>query len=160
MRFGMELTDLQEMAGIGSANGLPVYYVHGSGLDYTNRGQLLGAWIGPGADSQTIAVDVFHRGGRIGGYLERVRRNDAYYWEVVEPVQGNFSHDAEIALGFRQALTVGPVEVSWDASAAYRQNRDFIRHEPNFRGAVTLSLPITRSSAAARPASDTSPLAP
>lgn len=145
VRFGLELTDLQELAGLGSARGVPVYYVHGGDLDYTNRGQLLGAWIGPGADSQTFAVDVFHRGGRIGGYLERVRRNDAYYWEVIERTQGSFSHDAEVALGLRQALSVGRLEISWDASAAYRQNRDFLKHEPNLKLGVTLSLPLTRS---------------
>jgi hypothetical protein len=122
-----------------------VYYVHGNGLDYTNRGQVMGAWIGPGADSQTLSVDVFQRGGRIGGYLERVRRNDAYYWAAVEPVRGNLSHDVEVALGLRQALSVGRLEISWEAAAAYRQNRDFIRHEPNVKLGLTLSLPVTRS---------------
>jgi hypothetical protein len=145
VRFGAELTHLQELGGFGGGVGLPVYYVHGGDLGYTNRGQPLGAWIGPGADGQTVAVDVFHRGGRIGGYLERVRRNDAYYWAVVAPVEGDFSHDVEIVLGARQALVLGRVEVSWEASAAYRQNRDFIRHEPNFRAILALSVPLGRA---------------
>jgi capsule assembly protein Wzi len=150
VRVHAELVDLQEMAGFGSAAGAPVYYVHSGDLGYTNRGQLIGAWIGPGGDSQTLAVDVFHAGGRIGGYLERVRRNDEYYWAVVEPAVGNFSHDAEITAGVRQALTVGPVEVSWEAAASYRWNRDFIRHEPNFKLVLGLSLP-TGSPAARSP---------
>ncbi|HEY6006523.1 MAG TPA: capsule assembly Wzi family protein, partial [Anaeromyxobacter sp.] len=141
VRLHLELVDLQEMAGFGTAAGAPTYYVHGNDLGYTNRGQLIGAWIGPGADSQTLALDVFHAGGRIGGYLERVRRNDAYYWEVIQPVQGNWSHDAEITAGVRQALAVGPLEVTWEAAASYRQNRDFIRHEPNFKLVLGLSLP-------------------
>jgi hypothetical protein len=142
VRVHAELVDLQEMAGFGTPAGAPTYYVHGGDLGYTNRGQLIGAWIGPGADSQTLAVDVFHAGGRIGGYLERVRRNDAYYWEVIQPVQGDWSHDAEVTAGFRQALTLGPVEVTWEAAASYRQNRDFIRHEPNFKVVLGLALPI------------------
>ncbi len=145
VRFGAELTNLQVLLGLGSPRGLPVYYTHGSDLDLTNRGQLLGAWIGPGGDSQTIACDVFHRGGRIGGYLERVRRNDGYYWQVIDAAQGNFSHDAEISLGLRQALDVGRVEISWEAAAAYRQNRDFLKHEPNVKLGLTLSIPLTRS---------------
>jgi len=144
VRFQAELTHLQEQRPLGNERGVPVYYVHGNDLGYTNQGQLLGAFIGPGADSQTLAVDVFHRGGRIGGYLERIRRNDAYYWAVVEPVQGNASHDAEIALGVRQALSVGRMEVSWEAAAAYRQNRDFIRHEPNLKLSLALTLPLER----------------
>ncbi len=160
VRFQAEIADLQELAGLGSPRGTAVYYVHGNDLGYTNRGQLLGAWIGPGADSQTVAVDVFHRGGRIGGYLERVRRNDAYYWAVVDPAVGGFSHDAEVALGFRQALAVGPVEVTWEAAAAYRWNRDFIRHEPNVKLVLGLALPLTPASAAAPRASGTSPRAP
>lgn len=142
VRFGAELTHLQELGGFGGGVGLPVYYVHDGDLDYTNRGQLLGAWIGPGGDSQTLAVDVFHRGGRIGGYLERVRRNDAYYWAAVEPVEGDYSHDVELALGVRQVLAVGPVEVSWELAGAYRQNRDFIRHERNLRAVLGLALPL------------------
>jgi hypothetical protein len=145
VRLHLEATHLQELRPLDNERGVPVFYTHGRDTSYTNQGQLLGAWIGPGADSQTLAVDVFHRGGRIGGYLERVRRNDAYYWAVIEPVQGDFSHDAEIALGFRQALTAGAFEITWEAAAAYRQNRDFIRHEPNVKLALGLSFPAAAS---------------
>jgi hypothetical protein len=144
VRLHAELAHLQELRPLANVRGVPVYYVHNNDLGYTNGGQLLGAWIGPGADSQTIAVDVFHRGGRIGGYLERVRRNDAYYWAVVEPVQGSWSHDAELTLGVRQVLRVGPAEVSWDLGAAFRQNRDFIRHERNLKAELGLAVPFGR----------------
>lgn len=143
VRVHAELTHLQEIRPPDSDTGMLTYYVHGNDLGYTNDGQLLGAWIGPGADSQTLAFDVFHRGGRIGGYVERVRRNDAYYWEFIEPAQGSFSHDVEVAIGARQLFTVGPVQVSWDASAAYRQNRDFLRHEKNLRLALGLAVPLS-----------------
>lgn len=142
VRLHAELTNLQEMAGFRSADPFAMYYVHSNDLGLTNRGQLLGGWSGPGGSSQTLAVDVFHSGGRIGGYLERVRRNDGYYWDAIEPVQGDLAHDAEISAGVRQALAAGPLEVTWEASAAYRQNRDFMRHEPNFRLLVGLALPL------------------
>jgi hypothetical protein len=144
VRLHVELADLQELRPLGSVAGNPSYYVHANDLGYTNRGQLLGAWMGPGADSQTLAVDVFHAGGRIGGYVERVRRNEAYYWTVIEPTVGDFSHDAEVALGVRQALAVGPLEVTWEAAAAYRWNRDFIRHEPNVKVVLGVGVPFAR----------------
>ncbi len=144
VRLHAELAHLQEVRPPASDRGMPVYYIHGNDLGYTNGGQLLGAWIGPGADSQTLAVDVFHRGGRIGGYLERVRRNDAYYWAVIEPTRGSWAHDAELAFGVRQALSVGPVEVSWEAAAAWRQNRDFLHDEPNLKAVLGLAMPVGR----------------
>jgi hypothetical protein len=146
LRYYAELTHLQEQRPLGNARGVPVYYVHAADLDLTNRGQLLGAWIGPGGDSQTMALDYYHRGGRVGGYLERVRRNDAYYWAVVEPVQGAGEHDVEVIGGLRQALALGPLEVSWDASVAYRWNRDFLRDEANVRLMLELALPLGRGS--------------
>jgi hypothetical protein len=142
LRTYVELAYLQEKRPLGNVRGVPVYYIHQNGLDLTNRGQLLGAWIGPGGDSQTLAIDWFHRGGRIGGYLERVRRNDGYYWAAVEPVKGAVHHDAEVLVGARQVLSVGPVEVSWDASAALRMNRDFIRDERNARLMLELRVPL------------------
>lgn len=140
VRFLAELTHLQEQRPLENRRGVPVYYVHGADLGYTHEGQLLGAFIGPGADSQTLAVDVFHRGGRIGGFVERIRRNDAYYWAVVEPTGGAWRHDAEVTLGARQVLALGRVEASWEAALAWRENRDFLGDEPNVRLGLGLAV--------------------
>jgi hypothetical protein len=156
VRVHAEVTSLQQVRPPGSERGMPVYYVHPNDLGYTNEGQLLGAWIGPGADAQTLAVDVFHRGGRIGGYVERVRRNEAYYWNVVDPTRTSWPHDAELTAAVRQVLRAGRFAISWEAAASWRQNRDFIRDEPNFRLGLSLALPFTQASAASPPASGTS----
>ena len=160
VRLHLEALHLQEVRPLAADGGTPVYYVHGNDLFYTNAGQLLGAWVGPGGDVQHLAVDVFHKGGRIGGYLERAGRNEAYYWAFIEPVQHNWSHDVEITAAVRQVLEVGPVEVSWEAAFSYRQNRDFLDHEKNVRLGLVLSVPLTRGGAAAPPAAGTSPPAP
>lgn len=136
-----ELTHLQEVRPQ-NERGAPVYYVHANDLGFTNQGQLLGAWIGPGGDSQTLGVDVLHRGGRLGGYVERVRRNDGYYWTAIAPTASSWPHDAEVAAGVRQVLDVSRFEVSWDASVAFRQNRDFLHDEPNVRIALEVALPL------------------
>ena len=144
VRLHGEYTDLQEFRPASSVRGNPTYYLHGRDLSYTYQGQLLGAWIGPGADSQILAVDVFNRKGRIGGYLERVRRNEAVYWEVIDPQQLDISHDTEVTAAVRQVFFAGPVDVSWEAGASYRWNRDFFRDEPNFRVSVGVGVPLGR----------------
>lgn len=144
IRFNAEITHLQELFPASNPRGNPVYYTHGDDLSYTNRGQLLGAWIGPGADSQTVAVDVFDGDGRIGGYLERVRRNDSVYWLVIDPQQRGISHDTEVTAAVRQVFFAGPVDVSWELAASYRWNRDFLRNETNLRAGVQVGVPLDR----------------
>jgi hypothetical protein len=153
VRVQAEVTGLQEKRPLANARGVPVWYVHGNDLSMTNQGQLLGAWIGPGADSQTLAVDVFSPGGRLGGYVERVRRRDDVYWAVIEPTHGQRHHDVEVAAGVRQVLFAGPVDLSWDAQAAYRWERDFLfKNEPNLRIGLQLAVPFGPRAGALTPA--------
>jgi hypothetical protein len=144
VRLHAELVHLQELRPP-NPRGMPVYYTHGNDLSVTYQGQLIGDWIGPGADSQILAIDVFGRSGRIGGYIERVRRNDSIYWTVIDPQQLGISHDTELTAGFRQVFFAGPVDISWEASASHRWNRDFLRDESNFRFDVQVGAPIGRS---------------
>lgn len=146
VRVHAELTHLQELRPE-NPRGMPVYYTHGDDLSYTHQGQLLGAWIGPGADSQLLAVDVFGPGGRIGGYVERVRRNDTIYWTRIDPLQQGISHDAEVTAAFRHVFFAGPLDVSWELAASYRWNRDFLRNEPNLRAALLVGSPSARAHA-------------
>jgi hypothetical protein len=142
LRVYVELLQLQNRRNVANPRGVTVYYIHGNGVDFTNRGQLLGAGVGPGGSSQTIAADWFHRGGRIGGYLERVLRNDEYFWEVYDQTRGTLGRDVELRVGARQVLAVGPVEVSWDASWARRWQRDFIDWENDTRLMLELKIPL------------------
>jgi hypothetical protein len=138
------MIDLQEPRLPDSGRGMASWYLHGADLGYTHRGQVLGAAIGPGADPQRVTLDVFGPEGRIGGFLERVRRNELYYFQAIDPLPGEEDgHDAELTAGVRQVLFAGPVDVAWELSASYRWNRDFFGDEPNFRGAVTLTMPST-----------------
>jgi hypothetical protein len=141
VRAYAELTHLQELRPIDNARGVPVFYTHGRDLSYTHEGQPLGAWIGPGADSQTLAVEVFDERWRIGGFIERVRRNEWYYWTLVEPVRYH-AHDAELAFGLRHLTRFSKLELSWEVAYAHRFNRDFLGDERNFRAALELSVPL------------------
>jgi hypothetical protein len=156
IRVQAEATHLQEARG--SAN--PSWYTHGNGLGYTNGGQLIGAGIGPGGDAQTLAVDWLGPSGRIGGYLERIGRNEGEYWNAADPgasaVPGT-GHDVELTAAARQLLFAGPLELSWELGLQRRWNRDFLGHEVNLRGAVSLTARFDRPRPATGPASEPAP---
>ena len=143
VRVQVEATSLHDIRPPTSPSGLPVWYTHGEGVDYTHAGQLLGAAAGPGGDSQLLAVDVISASGRIGGFIERTARNEEVYWSRIDPQPGRSSdHDVEVAGGYRQVLFLGRAELSLELGAAWRWNRDFLRNEPNFRGAVQVTWPM------------------
>jgi hypothetical protein len=142
LRVYAELNQLLNLRPFTNRRGVDEFYTHAYGIDYTNRGQLLGAGVGPGGSSQTLAVDLYRRGGRIGGYVERVLRNDGYYWQYVEPNKVGAKRDVELVMGLRQVLAVGTVEVGWDASYANRWHRDFLGQARNVRLMLDLRVPL------------------
>lgn len=116
------------------------FYDHGSNLGYTHEGQPLGAWIGTGADSQYVALDVLTPSGRIGGYLERVRRNGDVFWEQIAGPPPDDGQDVELVAAVRQVRFAGRLELSWEAGVGYRWNRSFLRDEPVFRAEIGLAM--------------------
>ncbi len=83
-------------------------------------------------------------GGRVGAYLERIRRNEDTYWERIAPVTDS-QNDAELTAGVRQLLFLGPAEVAWHVAGAYRWNRDFLRSEPNLQLGLSVAVPFSGS---------------
>ena len=65
----------------------PIYYYHYPvSPGYTQRGQIIGAGIGPGGNAQSVAADLYTSWGRVGTWLERqVHDNDAYYAIATDP---------------------------------------------------------------------------
>jgi hypothetical protein len=120
VRFQAEVAHMQSVR----ENYYYSWYTHPYDLSYTYQGQLLGAWIGPGGNSQSAALDVFSRLGRIGGFVERVERNEGYYSQAIEPT--DLSRDAQLGGGVRGVWFLGPLEVAFEAALAYRQDRDFL----------------------------------
>ncbi|MGH7703037.1 MAG: capsule assembly Wzi family protein, partial [Gemmatimonadales bacterium] len=101
LRLNGELTHLERSATL-QVRATPAYYVHSLISEgYTQRGQVIGAGIGPGSDAQYLGADLFTRWGRIGTAISRqVHDNDAYY------------ATAATALGFQGHY----VEGKWDLS--------------------------------------------
>jgi hypothetical protein len=79
----------------------PPYYAHDIVTQgYTQRGQIIGAGIGTGGNSQQIGADLYDHWGRAGVYLERqVHDNDAYYAWAAANAAESCCHNVSVHLG-------------------------------------------------------------
>jgi len=69
---------------------------------YTNRGEIIGASIGPGASSQWLAFDYLKPSWRFGTYVGRIRWNEDVHSTANFPVYvGYCSHDVSLYPGVR-----------------------------------------------------------
>ncbi|HSJ32640.1 MAG TPA: capsule assembly Wzi family protein [Longimicrobiales bacterium] len=93
---------------------------------HTHRGQLLGAPIGPGSESQFIGADVFWGQGRSSLSVERVRYDDDAYYAVWGAIHGPHGHDAEISVRAGHLLTRSAFSLEAEAGYSFRYSRDFI----------------------------------
>ncbi|HWO89877.1 MAG TPA: hypothetical protein VNL98_12100, partial [Gemmatimonadales bacterium] len=102
----------------------PTYYTHHivrSG--YTNRGEVIGAVVGPGGNGQYLDVDVFTPRGRLGLFVSRVvRDNDAYYANRGgETFRG---HDVTLTTG----LVIARQRDPWRMEVRLARMRDYNRY--------------------------------
>jgi hypothetical protein len=116
--------------------GTPIFFTHGqTRTGYTNAGQMLGAGIGPQADSQFLAVDLLTRGGRLGLYGERVLRNERWFHDNAAAFRG---HDLELAVGLRQLARWRGVDVEWGLGRAFRWHANFTGDAVNWNARLAL----------------------
>jgi len=104
----------------------PTYYLHHIVRQgYTHRGQLLGAAIGPGSQSQWLAVDRFDRRGLLGLSFQRVRfDDDAYYTSFSGPNLFR-GQQTELSAALSAIRFLGPAEVSTSLAISRELNRHF-----------------------------------
>jgi hypothetical protein len=119
IRFSAEVSHLSDaLAHPDLGRGLNTYYVSPHvPQGHTHRGQLLGAPIGPGSESQFIGTDVFWRHGRSSVSVERVRYDDDAYYAVWAQVHGPHGHDTEMS--FRAAHLFARPRFSVEAEVGY-----------------------------------------
>ncbi|WP_441000884.1 capsule assembly Wzi family protein [Fodinibius sp. SL11] len=105
-----ELTQLEaSKTGAIRGSGFPSFYVHHrSQQGYTNRGQLLGASIGPSSNSQYLGSSLYFDKGRITIFTQRVTQNndflynsDAMFAEEIQNPNNNkyWLHNVEMRFG-------------------------------------------------------------
>jgi|SRR6218665_6427 len=81
----------------------PVWYTHYQVVHgYTNKGQVIGAGIGPGANSQTIGLSWINGLKKTGILLERVLHNNDFYYEAFIPQRNPRAHWVDLSLGLNR----------------------------------------------------------
>jgi hypothetical protein len=134
-----------EFAKLGGG-GYPLYF-HGDGLGFTNGGQPLGSYAGPGGILTWVAVDVLTSWGRIGGFAERLERNSTVFdARMAADPASRPERDTEAAVGLRGVVLAGAVELTWEVAGGYRWAPDFYgQNEPNFRASLSFAAPGVRA---------------
>jgi hypothetical protein len=91
---------------------------------FTNRGQTIGAMIGPGSSSQWVAVDRLKARSSMGVFAGRVRwNNDAYY--RAPNGRSVWAHDVSVYAGLRGLFDVAGVSLWSELIAEHRFNFQF-----------------------------------
>ena len=108
------------------------YTSHAVAQGYTERGQPLGAGIGPGSSSQFLALDHISTHWRLGAYLTRIRwlEDAETQKQYPESSMGRCSHDVSTLPGVRGRLSTGVGTVYADFSSGWRFNPFFDRTSP------------------------------
>lgn len=167
VRFAAELTNNRmDLVGFaesslgggrsGDLRGPATFFVHGRvSQGHTQRGQLLGTFVGPGSNAQHLAVDLFGDWGSAGAFLERIRRDDdAYFEEGLSTFAAFRGHDTELLGGLRTFLALDEVglpralsplealDLRASVSLSNRRNRNFIGLVNNPFASIIDDLPI------------------
>lgn len=104
----------------------PSYYVHHIVTQgYTQRGQIIGAGIGPGGNAQGLGVDLYAPWGRAQVLLQRdVRDNDAYYAWALANDMGSCCHNVVYNYGANGMIFLG----DFDLGGGFTVTREFQRY--------------------------------
>jgi hypothetical protein len=87
---------------------------------FTQRGEVLGASIGPGSSSQWLAGDLFAPTWRVGVFAGRVRNDNGTLYEPIVP--GFKLQDVSILGGVRASRSYRGVQVSVEFTDTARLN--------------------------------------
>lgn len=116
-----------------------VYYTHFAVQQgYTHRGQVLGAWLGPGGNGQFLGVDVYDRLGSASLFVQRqVHDNDAFWVWAAENGESYDHHNVSFDFGLQGLAFVGDFDVGAGIVYTRELNRYFQTDKVNN---VNLSL--------------------
>ncbi len=106
------------------------FYEHGIITQgYTNRGQILGAGIGTGGNSQYLGFTLYYPRGSAETYVQRINRNNDYvyflhfYGAYSDKRSDEYKFNSELAFGLRSTYFVMD-SLALTAGAAYCDNRN------------------------------------
>jgi hypothetical protein len=122
-----------EVASVGNTltfrvRGTPFWYGHELVQQgFTQRGQVIGAGMGPGSDQQGFGADWYRPWGRVGAFVTRLRDNSDMYYRLHDDPTGStgafLRHDVLFGLGVRSTVFLGPVDLTVSAMRHRQFNR-------------------------------------
>jgi hypothetical protein len=105
---------------------------------YTQRGQVIGAAIGPGGSSQWLAGDVLLPTSHVGLFVGRIRwENDAFYRQ---PFTSFLRHDVSVFTGVRGGTRLPSADISAQITITHRYNYLFQNGAANPGGYRTVDI--------------------
>lgn len=134
-----EVTHLERAATF-QGRGEPTYYTDWAvPPGYTQRGQVLGASLGPGGNGQHLGATLYAPWGSGRLFVERrVHDNDAYWAWAADNDAGFCCHDVSLDVGAGTLFLAEPIEVGVGAVLSRELNRHFERRNDVWN--VNLSL--------------------
>jgi hypothetical protein len=123
MRLQAELTFLERSPAFAAQPDGSWYASAAVPEGYTNRGEVVGAQVGPGGSGQFAAADWLRGDGRVGLFLGRVRwANDAYYDTPGKAISNYRGHDVSVYGGARAAVALGALSLDGEYRLERRMN--------------------------------------
>jgi len=102
----------------------PTFYIHSVNRQgYTNRGQLIGAGIGPGANSDMFQVKYLHRNHIFGLGTQRIEYNKDYF---AVNIRDRRLHDIEYSFGSYYQIDLEKVRLSLELIYSKDHNRYYV----------------------------------
>lgn len=140
--LGVEITQIGKSMTV-MARATPTYYQHHKVLQgYTNKGQVIGAGIGPGSECQRIELTRMAESGLARLSFSRIRWDNDAYFSQIAPLQTYHAHDvsyicsAEVAVFIREITLIPEISYTW------RLNRNFIVDQDSHNLRLNLSAAI------------------
>ena len=100
-----ELTHLQMSSTASLRDAVSWYTHHRVPHGYTNFGQVIGAGIGPGGSSQAIGLSRVKGVDKVGLMLERVVRNNDFYYEAFTLRRNYTAHWVDLSMNLNKSWT-------------------------------------------------------
>ena len=149
LSINTELTQV-EASKTGVFRGFPTFYVHSrSQQGYTNRGQILGAAIGPGSSSQYIDGSLFFGNGRVKVFAQRVAQNNDFLYEsnamLAEKIQNPTNnkywlHNVEMRFGASLLYNYKQFETGIGFTFRRELNDDYIYKNDKIHLGIEMSI--------------------
>ncbi|MEP1035079.1 capsule assembly Wzi family protein [Ekhidna sp.] len=122
IRILFEHTKLNKIKLSAVTTGHPTYYVHSVVENgYTNNGQIMGAYVGPGSNANHVKIQYFTPKGRMAFTIDRVRFNDDYFIANFGGTQ-TISNDTRFRMGLDYLRFIGNFSLDATINAGYRRN--------------------------------------